>query len=561
MTEPLLAPSVNDVNPTGPLLGVEDLVVRTSAGGRRLVDGIGFSIAVGESVGIVGESGSGKSMTARAIMGLLPLGTAAQGRIMLGDREVSAMAERDLRRMRGADIGLLMQDPFTILNPLTTAGDQLAETLTAGRTGGAARLSRKALVDDVRRRLGEVGIADPAVAGKYPFELSGGMRQRVALAAAIARDPRLLIADEPTTALDATTQREVLALLRRIQRERRMGLLLITHDLRVAFSVCDRILVMRAGEIVEEAAPAALRTAPSSDYTASLLAAESALDRARPAPPSSTAGERRVLLQATEVTKRFALPRRRRKHADWPIALDRVDLELVEGRSVGVVGESGSGKTTLARCVLGLEQPTSGSIQVDGLELSRYDRLSKAELHRARRAVQCVFQDPYSSLNPSHPIGFILGEAIRQRAGASPTRDDVAREVAGLLERVGLPAGFAGRRPVALSGGQRQRIAIARALAARPRIIVCDEPVSALDVSVQAQVLDVLKEVQAQGVTLLFITHDLAVARQMTDDLVVLYRGTVVETGPTEQVLTRPQHAYTQRLLAAVPSGTPGWLA
>jgi peptide/nickel transport system ATP-binding protein len=557
VTEPLLAPSTSGARPAERLLGVEDLVVRTSAGGRRLVDGIGFSIAVGESVGIVGESGSGKSMTARAVMGLLPRGTAAEGRVTLGDRELTGMAERDLRRMRGADIGLLMQDPFTILNPLTTAGDQLAETLTAGR---AERLSRKALAHDVRRRLGEVGIADPAVAGKYPFELSGGMRQRVALAAAIARDPRLLIADEPTTALDATTQREVLALLRRIQRERRMGLLLITHDLRVAFSVCDRILVMRGGVIVEEADPATLRAAPTSDYTASLLAAEHALDQPRPAPAPSPDGERRVLLQASQVTKRFPLPRRRRSVEDWPIALDRVDLEVVEGRSVGVVGESGSGKTTLARSILGLERPTSGSIRVDGLELSRYDRLSKAELRQARRTVQCVFQDPYSSLNPSHTVGFILGEAIRQR-GASPRRDDVAGEVAGLLERVGLPAGFAGRRPVALSGGQRQRIAIARALAARPRIIVCDEPVSALDVSVQAQVLDVLKEVQAQGVTLLFITHDLAVARQMTDDLVVLYRGTVVETGPTEQLLTRPQHDYTRRLLAAVPSGTPGWLA
>lgn len=559
MTEPLLAPPASPARPVERLLGVDDLVVATG-NGRRLVDSIRFSLGVGESVGIVGESGSGKSMTARALIGLLPPGTAAQGSITFGDSEISDLPERRLRRWRGAEIGLLMQDPFTILNPLTTAGDQLAETLRAGRTGRSARLSRAALAADVRRRLVEVGIADPGVAEKYPFELSGGTRQRVALAAAIARDPRLLIADEPTTALDTTTQREVLALLRRIQRERQMGLLLITHDLRVAFSVCDRILVMRAGTIVEEADPETLRTAPADAYTAGLLAADRALEAPRAAPPTLTAEAPRVLLEARQVTKRFPLPRRRRRLQDWPIALDGVDLDVVEGRSLGVVGESGSGKTTLARCILGLEQPTSGSIRIDDLEVSRYDRLSAPDLRRARQAVQCVFQDPYSSLNPSHTIGFILAEAIRRRAGDRASRADVTAEVVALLGRVGLPANHAERRPAALSGGQRQRIAIARALAAQPRIIVCDEPVSALDVSVQAQVLDVLREVQEQGVTLLFITHDLAVARHMTDDLVVLYRGNVVEKGATERVLTDPQHDYTRRLLAAVPSGSPGWL-
>ncbi|TCO54174.1 ATP-binding cassette domain-containing protein [Actinocrispum wychmicini] len=525
-----------------PLVSVRDLVVSDVDSGARIVDGIGFDVARGETVAIVGESGSGKSMTARALMGLLPQGVRASGTAMFGPDNLITAPERRMRRIRGSGIGMLLQDPFTLLNPLIRTGTHIGETLRS-----AGRFSRADLRREVARRLDEVGVRQATA--RYPVELSGGMRQRVGLAAAIAKNPDLLIADEPTTALDSTTQREVLRLLRDIQRDRGMSLLLITHDLNVAFSLCDRVLVMHSGVILEEATPDQLRAHPATEYTARLLAADLPLDRRldRIQPATTTPIAARVvnpspgrpLLRVRDLVKRF----------DGHQALKGVDVEVIAGCSVGVVGESGSGKTTLARCVLGLETPTSGSIELDGTPLS------PADLGRVRGMVQCVFQDPYSSLNPAHSIGFTLGEVIRRRG--TPGEAD---EVAGLLASVGLPADYARRRPVALSGGQRQRVAIARALAMRPKILVCDEPVAALDVSVQAQVLQLLRDLQDQGLTLLFITHDLSVVRQMTDELVVLYRGEVVESGPTEKVLGDPRHDYTQRLLAAVPSGTADWL-
>ena len=538
------------------LLDVQGLQVADTRTGRLIVKGIDFHIGSGESVALVGESGSGKSLTSRALMALLPRRLEARGRMRLGDVELAALGERQMSALRGRQIGLLMQDPFTMLNPLTTVGVHLAETLRSRGDGGPQ--GRTALAEDIARRLDEVGIVDPAAVHKYPFELSGGMRQRIALATALAKDPELLIADEPTTALDTTTQREVLRLLRRIQRERQMGLLLITHDLKVAFSLCERIMVMNAGRIVETAAPATLRTSPEDDYTARLLAADLALDtKAAPDPGTGERGE--ALLTVSDVTKTFARPRRLRR-VDGPLALDQVSITIVEGRSVGLVGESGSGKSTLAHCILGLERPTSGSIRIGGLEIGDRAVLTPDERRQARQAIQCVFQDPYSTLNPSHSIGFTLAEAIRHRQGGAGDAAQTTQEIEQLLVQVGLPTTFAGRRPAALSGGQRQRVAIARALAMKPRLLICDEALSALDVSVQAQVLDVLKGVQDNGVTLLFITHDLAVARGITDDLVVLRRGRVVEHGPTQKVLSNPQEEYTQRLLDAVPTGERAWL-
>jgi peptide/nickel transport system ATP-binding protein len=516
--------------------------------------------------------------------------------------------------VRGTRISLLLQDPFTMLNPLQTAGAHLAETLPK-----AARRDRGRRREDITRRLDEVGLAAD-VARRYPFQLSGGMRQRVALAAALARDPELLIADEPTTALDVTTQAEVLALLTDIQQRRRMSLILITHDLRVAFSVCDQIQVMYAGLVLEQAPAAELAAEPAHPYSLGLLLAEPPVthyvdqltsipgsvppadtivgtcafaarchwaqpDCAAASPPlapvsahrtsaclrldeirgdlrdalspagnpaalptAATAGGRAVMTLAgvskTYHTNRLA------GRARATTALDGVSFQVGHGESVGLVGETGSGKTTIARAILGLTTPDAGTIDLVGIDASDYRRLDRAHLRQVRRLVQAVFQDPYASLNPALSIGATLREVLGIRGHIADPR----REIADLLGQVGLPASYAQRRPVALSGGERQRVAIARALALRPRLLICDEPVAALDVSAQAQVLELIRDIRRRhGMSMLFITHDLSVVRQMTDRVIVLYHGQVVEAGDTATVLDTPRHPYTRRLLDAVP--------
>ncbi|MEV0680605.1 ABC transporter ATP-binding protein [Actinosynnema sp. NPDC050436] len=581
------------------MLDVRELTVHDGRS-RPLVRGVSFSVGPGETVGLVGESGSGKSLTARALVSLLPPGLRAGGSALLAGKEL--VGAKGLRGVRGHAVSLLMQDPFTMLNPLTTIGTHILESLP-GRGSRA----------EVLRRLAEVGITDPAVAARFPFQLSGGMRQRVALAAALAKDPGLLIADEPTTALDVTTQAEVLALLRRLQVERQMGLVLITHDLRVARSACDRVLVMYAGALVESA-PSGELDKPAHPYTSGLLRSVPSATHRQPvllgipgsvpaaadvadrcpfadrctwvedactdhAPPLVDLGDRSTacrrhdeidlghvgdddvdptvrvavgdtLLDVVDVVKTY------RSTGFRPTsftALEGVSLHVTEGESLAVVGESGSGKTTLARTVLGLTDATEGRITLGGVDVTSYRRLRKAQRAQARRLVQCVFQDPYSSLNPAHTIGYALTEALRQR-----TATDLATEVDELLDLVGLPTSYAKRLPAALSGGQRQRVAIARALAVRPRLLVCDEPVAALDVSVQAQVLEVLRKANRElGIALLFITHDLAVARQVTDRVVVMHRGRIVEHGPTAEVLDAPTHPYTARLVASIPGTAP----
>ncbi|WP_283133951.1 ABC transporter ATP-binding protein [Rhizohabitans arisaemae] len=571
-------------------LSVDRLTI--SHRGETLVREVTLRIGAGETVALVGESGSGKSLTARAAAGLLPDGLTARGSVVFDGRQLIGRPERELRTLRGRRIGLLLQDPFTMLNPMLTAGTHIAETLPRA-LGRAARRA------EVTRRLAEVGITDPSVADRYPFQLSGGMCQRVAMAAALAGDPDLLIADEPTTALDTTVQREVLDLLTRLRESRGMGLLLITHDLRVAFDTCDRVLVMYAGSILEEAPAARLAERAGHPYTAGLLTAMPSVrhrratltgipgrvpraaevagrcvftsrcghadDRcgasapeprpvgaghlvachrqaeiagllSRPSPPAEKApataasGPRPAVARVSGLRKEYRV----RRSAPPVVALGGISLTIGDGESVGLVGESGSGKSTLSRCLLGLTRPTAGTIAVDGV-------------------AQCVFQDPYTSLNPAHTVGFALREALGRR----PADGEVPPSEADLLDLVGLPAEYGRRRPVALSGGERQRVAIARALAVRPRLLICDEPVAALDVSVQAQVLELLRRVNRElGTSLLFITHDLAVVRQVTDRLVVLYHGEIVEEGPTESVLDRPGHAYTRRLLASAPQET-----
>lgn len=565
--------------PHDDLLAVRGLGIRNQAG-RQLVHDLSFTVHPGETVALVGESGSGKSLTAKAIIGLLPAGLSATGEIRLHGEDLITASPRRIRQVRGGRIGLLPQDPFTMLNPLIRVGAMLAETLrSSGPARGTPRVPADDLGGEVRRRLLDVGLA-PATADRYPWELSGGMRQRIGLAATVAEDPVLLIADEPTTALDATTQRDVLLLLKRIQRQRGMGLLLITHDLRVAFSLSDRVLVMSDGRLLEEATPDKLRRAPKTGYTKKLLAAEIPMGHRRPAlgsdretsmedtgavavadprPVAPVVG-RQLCLNVDKLTKQFEAPSRKQpSQAKW--ALKGVSLDLHDGVSLGVIGESGSGKTTLVRCLLGLEQPTSGVMEVDGHRYGHVGELSPEERDSLRTTMQCVFQDPYSSLNPSHSIGYILREAMHLRTGARPTSQEVAEETEMLLAEVGLPADLGKRRPGTLSGGQRQRVAIARALAMRPKLLICDEPVAALDASVQAQVLEVLRKVQAKGINLLFITHDLPVVRTMTDEVAVLYQGTVVERGLTAEVLDNPQHEYTKKLIAAVPTGSRDWLA
>jgi peptide/nickel transport system ATP-binding protein len=585
------------------LLTVDRLWIMSHLGGksRTIVSGIDLSVGVGETVGIVGESGSGKSLTARAILGLLPPGVTASGRVRLGDRELLGLPESALRKLRGRDISLIFQDPYTLLNPVLRVGRQITETLK--ERGGEAS-----------RRLAEVGITDPEVVRSYPFQLSGGMRQRVGIAAALASDPAILIADEPSTALDVTTQKEILRLLRSIQEKRGMSLVLITHDLRVAFAMCDRIYVLYAGSVLEISPAADLERAPMHPYSLALLLSEPSLEHRLAAlatvegtvPPPDTVASRctfaarcrwvaagctetRPQLAVVDVDRfsacirigeiapeiqaartsavQIAEPSSRADHSTDPIvrirdlsksfrtveALQSASIDVYGGESVGLVGESGSGKSTLARCLLGLEQADRGLIEVDGIDATDLQRLSDRDLQRVRRTVQIVFQDPYSSLNPA----LTVGSALREALGMSSEGGSVGE----LLALVGLPAKYAERKPAALSGGERQRVAIARALAVRPKLLVCDEPVSALDVSVQAQILNLFRELRDElGIAYLFITHDLAVVRQVAERLYVLYRGVIVEEGSVDDVLDHPGDDYTRRLVASVPTNEPGWL-
>ncbi|ACZ32167.1 ABC transporter related protein [Xylanimonas cellulosilytica DSM 15894] len=490
-----------------------------------IVRGVDLAVAPGRTVAVVGESGSGKSLTAKALTGLLPRGLRADGAASLDGRPLDLhAAERTWRRVRAGGVVLLLQDPFTSLSPVHRCGGQVAEALP-----DAVRRDRRARRAAVAAALDEVGLPT-RVARAYPFELSGGQRQRVAIAAALAARPRVLVADEPTTALDVTTQAEILDLLGGLQQRHGLGLVLITHDLRLARERADEVAVMHGGQVVEAGPAADVLTTPTHAYTRRLLAAVPSLDAPRPRavePVETTphpAGA--PVLRAREVRRAFG----------DVVALRGVDVDVAVGECVAVVGESGSGKTTLARCVVGLETPDAGAVELAG-----------AALGRDPRAVQVVFQDPYSALNPALTIGDQLAEALR--AGGRP-----ASEVPELLAQVHLPAGYAARRPRALSGGERQRVAIARALAPRPRLLVCDEPVSALDVSVQAQVLDLLVDLRDRlGLALLFVSHDLAVVRQVAHRVVVMKDGEVVERGPVAQVLGDPQHEYTRRLLASVP--------
>jgi ABC-type glutathione transport system ATPase component len=529
-------------NPTPSLLRVRDLSIELPAGAERrhATHGVSFDLAPSEILCIVGESGSGKSLTALAIMGLLPNAVRRTGgSIILDGDELATLGEEALRRIRGTRIGMIFQEPMTALNPLMRVGRQVEEVFAAH--GRHRRGERRRRVLDL---LEAMGLPDPdALYRAYPTRLSGGQRQRIMIAMALALEPALLIADEPTTALDVTTQAQILALIKTEQARRGMGVLFITHDFGVVAEIADRVAIMQSGRIVETGSARDVLNAPRDAYTRALIAAVPEADAtAQPA----LAGE--PLLQVDDLAKSFLLPRRLFGRRRTRRAVDCVSLQIRPGETLGLVGESGSGKSTVGHCIVRLVEAESGSIRFDGVDIRP---LKGAALRRLRKRIQIVFQDPFASLNPRRKIGSIVMQGPLIHGSA---RGAAAQRVAELLRLVGLDAGAVDRYPHEFSGGQRQRIGIARALALAPDLIVADEPVSALDVSVQAQVLALLRDIRMRlGLAMLFITHDLRVAAQICDTIAVMKDGRIVEYGPTAAVFRTPQHPYTRQLLEAIP--------
>ncbi|UWP95981.1 ABC transporter ATP-binding protein [Aliiroseovarius crassostreae] len=510
-----------------------------------ILQDVDLSIAPGQVVGLVGESGSGKSLTALALMDLLPQGAKTGGEILLDSAPLPTRArtrsDTAMNRLRGQRLSMIFQEPMTALNPVKTIGDQVAETVLIH--GAASRAEARRIAQE---KLLRVGLPpDEVPADRYPHELSGGQRQRVCIAQAIALRPDLLIADEPTTALDVTTQAQILDLLRELVREEDMGLLLITHDLAVVAQMADHVAVMQRGVIVEQGPTEHLFRTMSHPYTRALLAASAHQpDRARPARAAP-------LLAVHNATRDYRLPR---KSLFGPAphfrAVNGVSFTLDKGESLGLVGESGCGKSTLTRAILGLEPVQAGEIMLDGQPITPAMPASR------RSGLQVVFQDPYASFNPRWTVERILSEPFHLTGRPENWRDAILQA----LDDVGLPADSLSRYPHEFSGGQRQRIAIARALILRPDLIVLDEAVSALDVSVRAQILDLLTTLQRdKGLTYLFISHDLTVVRNITDRVLVMKAGEIVEEGPTDRVFDQPQHPYTQALISAAPVIPSNW--
>ncbi|HEX5328217.1 MAG TPA: ABC transporter ATP-binding protein [Acetobacteraceae bacterium] len=589
----------------------------TDAGVVRAVDGVSFTLQAGETLGIVGESGSGKSVAAKSIMRLLEEpARIVEGSIRFRGREITALSEAEMREIRGAEIAMVFQDPMTSLNPVLRIARQLIETMTAHRRFAPAAARNRAA-----SLLGRMGIAGPERAlNSWPHQFSGGMRQRVMLAMGFSNEPSLILADEPTTALDVTIQAQILDLLRALNADLGTAVILISHDLGVIANVCSRVLVMYAGEVVEEGSPDDLLSDPRHPYTWALLHAAPRLDqsaagdrrlttiegqppdarawpegcrfRARcpfavaacaqhpallpvgpdraarcwvtqagtrlvaPRPSASAAAERagrrgQPLLAVRALKKHFVLPRDSFLEPKRVLrAVDGVDLEVFAGETVGLVGESGCGKSTLARVVMRLEEPTEGRITFDGQDISHQ---SQRRIRPLRRRMQMIFQDPYASLNPRMTVGEILSGPLRLHGLVRNAKAARAR-VGELLDLVGLPGASIARFPHEFSGGQRQRISIARALAVEPVFVIGDEPISALDVNIQAQIINLMIGLQERlGLTYLFIAHDLAVVRHISDRIVVLYLGRVVETAPAAELFARPLHPYTATLISAVP--------
>ncbi|MDR6574416.1 peptide/nickel transport system ATP-binding protein [Curtobacterium sp. 320] len=531
------------------VLTVEHLSVTFDVDGTvvRAVDDASFTVGRGEVVAVVGESGSGKSMTAMTAMGIAPDGARATGSIRLGDLEVLGADERTLRAARGRRVSMIFQDPSAALNPVFTVGFQLAEAVRRADDG----LDRAAVRERSLDLLRAVEVPEPERRlGQYPHELSGGQCQRVMIAMALAADPDLLIADEPTTALDVTVQAEVLDVLRRLRERTGTAILLITHDMGVVADIADRVVVMRRGSVVETGSARAVFAAPAADYTRELLAAvprmgTGAVQEAQVGPAAEVATP---VLDVRHLVVEYGGALRGRFRA-----VDDVLFTVGRGEIVGLVGESGSGKTTIGRAAVGLAPITAGAVLVEGTDVAGAHRASRRAM---RRRVGVVFQNPLRSLNPRYTVGQTVAEPLRQILGLPA--DEVRERVERLLADVGLDGGFRERFPHELSGGQRQRVAIARAVALDPALLIADEPTSALDVSVQARVLDVFRELQERlGFACLFVTHDLAVVDTLCDRVVVLHGGRVAEQGSRDAILRAPQDPYTRRLIQAAPVPDP----
>ncbi|WP_116598253.1 ABC transporter ATP-binding protein [Primorskyibacter marinus] len=509
--------------------------------GKTILKDVSLTLRRKEILALTGESGSGKSMTALAVMGLLPGRMRATGTLRLDGADLLSRTEAQMCRIRGNDIGMVFQEPMTALNPVQTIGDQVAETILIHSAA-----NRRAARSRAAEVLARVGLPqDRFPLGRYPHELSGGQRQRVVIAMAIALRPKLLIADEPTTALDVTTQAQILDLLKSLVREEGMALLMITHDLAVVSDMADRIAVMQNGQVVETGPTRQLFARMEHPYTRQLFAASG--HRASLPPQPSAA---RPLLEVHSVSRDYPLPR----HIPFAPrqtfrAVDNVSFTLRAGERIGLVGESGCGKSTLTRAILGLEPVQEGQIALDGAPVFSHGRPNP----EVRRKMQVVFQDPYGSFNPRHRVGKLITEPfhlLEKQPGAAERKDRIAQA----LSAVGLSPDDADKYIHAFSGGQRQRLAIARALIIRPELIIFDEAVSALDVRVRAQILDLMADLSRQyRLSYLFISHDLSVVRTITDRVLVMRQGKIVEDGPTGQVYTKPQHPYTRQLLDAAP--------
>lgn len=528
------------------LLGVDDLTIRYPGAAQPAVEGLSFSVSAGDALGIVGESGSGKTQTALAIMGLLPANADVTGSIRFDGCELLGGSERVLNRFRARRIAMVFQDPSAALNPCLTIGRQLTRVLLAHRITrrDRAKAAAFALLERVR-------LPDPERQfGAYPHQLSGGMRQRAMIALALAADPEIIIADEPTTALDVTVQAEILTLLRELRASSGQALVLVTHDLGVIAQNSERMLVLHRGRRLEEGRTRDVFREPAHAVTRTLLAAALRLDA--PAPPDAPAAGAPVL-EIANVSVSYGERRRRLRRTALSTVRD-VTLAVGAGETLAIVGESGSGKTTLARAIVGLVPPDEGRVSVSGDALS--PGLAGRTPHERRR-VQMVFQDPLSSLDPAMKVRDILAEAVRlRRPGTdSPARGKVIRE---LLDRVRLDAALLDRKPHELSGGQAQRVAIARALAVDPVVLVCDEAVAALDGHVRVQVLEVLRaEQRSSGLSLVFITHDLAIVRRIAHRVAVMHAGRICELAGNRALFERPQHPYTRALMEAVPVPDP----
>ena len=536
------------------LVEVEDLAIdfATRSGTVRALRGVSFAVMPGEALGIVGESGSGKTVACRAILKLIAANARVRaGRILFEGRDVLAMDSTELERFRGEQAAMIFQNPSTHLDPIMTVGRQVGEAMVIHRgfSWAKARARTIELLEDMqiveaRRRV-----------DAYPHELSGGMRQRVMIAAALACEPTLLIADEPTTALDVTVQAQILGLLRRIRRERRLSLMLVSHDLGVVAEMCDRVVVMRDGVVLETGPVDRILQSPHHEYTRRLIASQPALMHPavrRDDDHAKTSEKPRVAVEGLKVEFRSAQGlggwlMRRPTHKI--VAVDGVSFRLGRADTLGIVGESGSGKSSVARAMIGLVPAAGGQVSVDGGPLARL--LSDRSLAEQRK-MQMVFQDPFLSLNPAFTVAQTLAEPLRQHRLCSER--EIQPRISELMKKVDLPSSLLGRRTTQLSGGQRQRVGIARALALEPEILIADEVTSALDVTIQAQILGLFEQLRREiALTLILISHDLAVVRYLCDEVVVMQHGRVIEHGPTAAVLDSPREDYTRTLIAAIP--------